>query len=62
MGHGPGMWGNWKGEGEKGLGVKEVGGESGVRALESDIRYAFEHIGLNTSETRLLADIPGGAF
>ena len=37
MGHGPGMLGNWKGEGEKGLAVKEVGGESGVRPLESDI-------------------------
>lgn len=36
MGHGPGMLGNWKGEGEKGLGVKEVGGGSGVRALGSD--------------------------
>lgn len=29
MGHGPGMLGNWKGEGEKGLGVKEARGGGG---------------------------------
>lgn len=47
------MLGNWKGEGEKGLGVKEVGEESGVRALESDIRYASECMALEKRGSEL---------
>lgn len=65
MGHGPGMLGNWKGEGGVGS-PSEIGGGCGgvgcrgvLTPLESDMWYMFEHIAVNTWETQSRADILG---